>query len=160
LIYAGNTVQTTTAVATTSTDTAGEPTSANTSAKRRSPNRLQVYHARKSGKRRTQGTVALAEIRHYQQAGGLLIQKLPFQRLCREIMDKIVYEARESNRQIPTRFQTSAIMALQEAGEAPLVGLFEDVIFLAIHCKRITIQTRDLALARRIRNENRIGGAL
>jgi histone H3/H4 len=31
---------------------------------------------------------------------------------------------------------------------------------LAIHCKRITIQTRDLVLARRIRNEKRIGGAL
>jgi histone H3/H4 len=48
----------------------------------------------------------------------LLIQKLPFQWLCREIMDNIVYEARVTNRQIPTRFQTSAIMALQEAGEA------------------------------------------
>jgi histone H3/H4 len=45
-------------------------------------------------------------------------------------MDKIIYEARDSNRQIPTRLQTSAIMALQEAGEAHLVGLLEDVIFL------------------------------
>jgi histone H3 len=84
----------------------------------------------------------LAEIRHYQKAGGLLIQKLSFQRWCREIMDKIVYQARENNRQIPTRLQTSAIMALQEAGEAHLVGLFEDV---------------NLSLARRIRNESRIG---
>jgi histone H3 len=86
-------------------------------------------------KRRTQGTGALAEIRHYQRAGGLLIQKLPFQWVCREIMDEIVYEARDSNRKIRTRFQTSAIMALQEAGEAHLVGLFEDVNLLAIHCK-------------------------
>jgi histone H3 len=136
LLAAGNTVQTTTAAATTSTATAGEPTPANISAKLRSPNRLHVYHASKSGKRWTQGTVALAEIRHYQRAGGLLIQKLPFQRLCREIMDKIVYETRDSNRQIPTRFQTSAIMAFQEAREAHLVGLFEDVKLLAIHCKR------------------------
>jgi hypothetical protein len=44
-------------------------------------------------------------------------------------MDEIVYDARDSNRQIPTRFQTSAIMALQEAGEAHLVGLFEDANF-------------------------------
>jgi histone H3 len=64
------------------------------------------------------------------------------------MMDEIVYEARDSNRQIPTRFQMSAIRALQEAGEAYLVGLFEDVILLAIHCKRITIKTRDLVLAR------------
>jgi histone H3 len=102
----------------------------------------------------------LAVIRHYQRDGGLLIQKLPFKRLCREIMDRIVYDARKSNRQIPTIFQTSAIMALQEAGEAHLVGLFEDVIFFAIHCKRVTILTRDLALARRIRNEPIIGGAI
>jgi histone H3/H4 len=90
----------------------------------------------------------LAEIRHYQRAGDLLIHKLPFQRVCREIMDGIVYDARDSNRQIPTRFQTSAIMVLQEAGEAHLVGLFKDVNLLAIHCKRITIQTRDLVLVR------------
>jgi histone H3 len=135
LLAAGNTVQTTTTAATTSTATAGEPTPENTSAKRRSPNILHVYHARKSVKRRTQGTVALAEIRHYQRAGGLLIQNLPFKRLCREIMDKIVYAARDSNRQIPTRLQTSAIMALQEAGEAHLIGLFEDVNLLATRCK-------------------------
>jgi histone H3 len=63
-------------------------------------------------------------------------------------MDRIVYDARGSHRQIPTRFQTSAIRALPEAGEAHLVGLFEDVNMLAIHCKRVTILTRDLALAR------------
>jgi histone H3 len=75
-------------------------------------------------------------------------------------MDEIVYDARDSNRQISTRFQTSAILALQEAGEAHLVGLFEDVNLLAIHYKRITIQTRDLVLAGQIRNEQAIGGAL
>jgi hypothetical protein len=53
-------------------------------------------------------------------------------------MDEIVFDARDSNRQIPTRFQTSALMVLQEAGEAHLVGLFEDVNLLAIHCKQIT----------------------
>jgi histone H3/H4 len=86
-------------------------------------------------KRQTQVTGALVEIRHYQFDGGRLIQNLPFQRVCREIMDEIVYEARDSNRQIPTRFQTSAIMAVQEAGEAHLVGLFENVNLWAIHCK-------------------------
>jgi histone H3/H4 len=160
LLAARNYVQTRTAAAATNTATAGEPTPANASAKRRSPYRLHVYHARKSVKRRTQATGALAEIQHYQRADGLLIQKLPFQRVCREIMDEIVYEAGDSNRQIPTRFQTSAIMALQEAVEAHMVGLFEDVNLLAIHCKRITIQIRDLVLARRIRNEKRIGGSL
>jgi histone H3/H4 len=54
----------------------------------------------------------------------------------------------------------SAIMAMQEAGETHLVGLFEDVNVLAINCKRLTILTRDLALARRIWNEPTIGGAV
>jgi hypothetical protein len=116
LLAARNTVQTTTAAAETNTATAGGPTPANYSAKRRSPNRLCVYHVWKSAKRWTQGTGALSEIRHYQRAVGLLIQKLPFQWLCREIMYTIVYDARDSNRQIPTIFQKSAIMALQEAG--------------------------------------------
>jgi histone H3/H4 len=78
----------------------------------------------------------------------------------REILDRIVYDARDSNRQIPTRLQTSAIMAMQEAGEAHLVGLFEDVNLLAINCKRVTILNRDLSLARLIRNEPKIGGAI
>jgi histone H3/H4 len=160
MIASRNNVQTTTAEAATNTATAGGPTLENATAKRRSPNILRVHHARKSGKRQTQVTGALAEIRHYQRAGGLLIQKLPFQRVCCEVMDEIVYDARDSNRQIPARFQTSAILALQEAREAHLVGLFEDVNLLAIHCKRITIQTRDLVLARRIRNERAIGVAL
>jgi histone H3/H4 len=102
----------------------------------------------------------LSEIQHYQNDGGLLVHKFPFQRLYREIMDSIVYDARDSNRQILTRFQTSAIMALQEAGEAHLVGLFEDVNLLAIHCKRVTIITRELALSRRSRNEPTIGRAI
>jgi histone H3/H4 len=53
-------------------------------------------------------------------------------------MDKIVYDGRDSKIQIPARFQTSAIMVLQEAGDAHLVGLFEDVNLLATHCKQIT----------------------
>jgi hypothetical protein len=98
-LAAGNTIPTTTASATTGTAAPGEPTHANITAKRRSPNRLCVYYGNKGVKQRPKGTVALAQIRHYQKAGGLLIQKLPFQRLCREIMDKIVYEARDTNRQ-------------------------------------------------------------
>jgi histone H3/H4 len=75
-------------------------------------------------------------------------------------MDRILYDARQSNIQIPTIFQTSSIMALQVAGDAHLVALFEDVNLLAIHCKRVAILTRDLALARQIRKELRIRGAI
>jgi histone H3/H4 len=59
----------------------------------------------------------------------------------------------DGKRDVPPQFQSSAIMALQDATETHLVVLFEYVKLLAIHCKRVTIQIRDMALARRIRNE-------
>jgi len=90
------------------------------------------------------GTVALREIRRYQRGTELLIRKLPFQRLVREV-------AREFHAEL--RFQSSAIMALQEAAEAFLVGLFEDTNVCAIHARRVTIMPKDVQLARRIRGE-------
>jgi histone H3 len=83
------------------------------------------------------GTVALREIRRYQKSTELLIRKLPFQRLVREIAQD---------------FKT-AVLALQEASEAYLVGLFEDTNLCAIHAKRVTIMPKDIQLARRIRGE-------
>ena len=88
------------------------------------------------------GTVALREIRKYQKSTELFIRKLPFQRLVREI-------ARDFNDDL--RFQSSAVLAIQEAAEAYLVGLFEDTNLAAIHAKRVTIMPRDIELARRIR---------
>ncbi|XP_045408572.1 uncharacterized protein LOC123638789 [Lemur catta] len=72
------------------------------------------------------GTVALREIRRYQKSTELLIRKLPFQRLVREIAQDFKTDL---------RFQSSAVMALQEACEAYLVGLFEDTNLCAIHAK-------------------------
>lgn len=51
----------------------------------------------------------------------------------------------------PFRWQSQAILALQEATEAFLVHLFEDTNLCAIHAKRVTIMQKDLQLARRIR---------
>ena len=90
------------------------------------------------------GTVALREIRRYQKSTELLIRKLPFQRLVREIAQDFKTDL---------RFQASAISALQEASEAYLVGLFEDTNLCAIHAKRVTIMPKDIQLARRIRGE-------
>ncbi|KAI5432219.1 hypothetical protein KIW84_036100, partial [Lathyrus oleraceus] len=90
------------------------------------------------------GTVALREIRKYQKSTELLIRKLPFQRLVREIAQDFKTDL---------RFQSSAVSALQEAAEAYLVGLFEDTNLCAIHAKRVTIMPKDIQLARRIRGE-------
>ena len=90
------------------------------------------------------GTVAAREIRRDQKSTELLIRKLPFQRLVKEI----AHENRPD-----TRFQASAVLALQEAAEAYLVGLFEDTNLCAVHGKRVTIMEKDVLLARRIRGE-------
>ena len=97
------------------------------------------------------GTVALKQIRQYQKSTELLIRKLPFQRLVREIAcDQDVITSPLCGK---VRFQSAAIMALQEASEAYLVGLFEDSNLCAIHAKRVTIMPKDIQLARRIRGE-------
>ena len=90
------------------------------------------------------GSEALKEIRRYQKSSELLIRKFPFQRLVREIAQQL---------RPYLRFQSSAIMALQESCESYLVALFEDTNLCAIHAKRVTILPRDMLLARRIRGE-------
>lgn len=90
------------------------------------------------------GTVALREIRRYQKSSNLLIRKLPFQRLVREIAQSFKADL---------RFQSTAILALQEAAENYLVHLFDDTNLCAIHAKRVTIMPKDIQLARRIRGE-------
>ena len=90
------------------------------------------------------GTVALCEICQYQKSTELLIWKLPFQCLVREVAQDFKTEL---------RFQSGTIMALQEAAEAYLVGLFEDTNLCAIHAKRVTIMPKDIQLMRRIWGE-------
>ena len=86
----------------------------------------------------------LLEIRRLQCTTDLIIRKLPFERLVREIASKFMRDP---------RFQPSTILALQEASEAYLVKLFENTNLLAMHAKRITITKQDLRLAMRIRGD-------
>ena len=102
--------------------------------------RTQIYAGQKKRKvrRYRPGTVALREIRRYQKSLELLIRRMPFQRLVRVI-------AQVHNPYL--RFQSSAILALQESAEAYLVGLLEDSNLCAIHAKRVTIMPKDMQLA-------------
>lgn len=88
------------------------------------------------------GTVALRQIRRYQKSTDLLIRRLPFQRVVREIAQKIKPDV---------RFQSTALLTIQEAAEEYLVGLFQDTNLCAIHAKRVTIMKKDMQLALRIR---------
>lgn len=89
------------------------------------------------------GTRALREIRKYQKSTNLLIPKLPFQRLVREIVQNVFNSG--------LRFKGTAMQALQEATEAYLVSLFEDANLAAIHAKRVTVYENDIDLVTRIR---------
>lgn len=105
--------------------------------------RVENSGVKKSSRYRP-GTVALREIRKYQRSTDLLIRKLPFQKLVKDIAHSMMPDC---------RFQASSLLALQEACEAYLVGLFEDTNQCAIHARRVTIMVRDMQLARRIRGE-------
>lgn len=91
------------------------------------------------------GMKALKEIRKLQKSSDLLIPKLPFARLVRQIV--LDYQPIDQS----FRFQAEALMALQEAAESFLVHLFEDTNLCAIHARRVTIMPRDIYLARKIR---------
>ena len=90
------------------------------------------------------GTVALREIRKHQKGTDLLIRKLPFSRLVREVAQDFKPEA---------RFTSPAIQAFQEASEAYAVGLMEDSNLCAIHTKRVTIMPKDMQLVKAIRRD-------
>ena len=109
----------------------------------------KIHEARMQGRlikphRYRAGTAALKDIRRFQGSTALLIRKLPFQRVVREI-------AQDYKRDL--RFQSAAVLCLQEATEAYLVRLFDDANLCAIHARRVTIMPRDIQLARRIRGE-------
>ncbi|CAM9023745.1 unnamed protein product [Wickerhamomyces anomalus] len=81
----------------------------------------------------------------FKKSTDLLIAKLPFARVVREVAMQYV------GTELAIRWQSVAILALQEAAEAFLVSLFEDTNLLALHAKRVTIMQKDIQLARRIR---------
>ena len=111
----------------------------------RTKNGLKMGYQEKGGLRKPRhyrpGTVTLRQIRKYQKSTDLLIRKLPFQRLVREVAQQI---------DDTLRFQSTVILALQEASESFLVTMFEDVNVCVIHAGRVTIQPKDIKLWNRM----------
>ncbi|KAB5592101.1 histone H3 [Ceratobasidium theobromae] len=129
------------------------PRKSNASTAGPSKSRARQDEDEEAGKKKRRfrpGVVALREIRRYQKSTDLLIAKLPFSRVVREVAEDMTTQ---SGGGYPSglRWQSSALLALQEATEAYLVHLFEDTNLCAIHAKRVTIMQRDIQLARRIR---------
>lgn len=94
-----------------------------------------------------QGTVALRQIRRYQKSHELLLRRLPFIRLVREIAQE------EDDNQLGLRFQKDALETLQHATENVLISILKDTNLIAVTMKKKTINLRYLKLAKRIRND-------
>ena len=104
--------------------------------------RVNPHTGWKERVKRKPGMIALSEIRHYQKSTVLLIRKLPFSRLIREIAQDF-----KAN----LRFTADAIYTLQNAAEIYLVNLFEDTQLAAIHGKRVTTMPVDMQLVCKLR---------
>ncbi|KAJ1360854.1 histone H3.1 [Parelaphostrongylus tenuis] len=97
------------------------------------------------------GVKALREVRHLQRTTGLIILRLPFQRVVRDVTREVL---KMRNMKGEFTWQANALLALQEATEVYLACLFEDTNLAAIHARRITIMPKDMQLVRRLRGEN------
>ena len=91
------------------------------------------------------GTQALREIRKYQKSTDLLIRKIPFQRLVREVCRGF-----EKTLGYQLRFQSTALLALQEGSEAYLVNMFSQCNDICLHGNRVTLQVKDIRLWKRL----------
>ena len=100
----------------------------------------------KKPRRYRPGTVALREIIRYQKSTELLIRKLPFQRLLREISQQVCLDKGITN----VKYQSTAILALQEAAEDFLVRMFSQVNDIAICGKLVVIQDKHVQSWRRL----------
>ena len=104
--------------------------------------------ARRRPHRYRPGTVALREIRRYQKTTDLLIRKLPFQRLVREIAQDMKIFKKDT-----ARWCGAALLALHESAEAYLVRYLEDSNLAAIHAKRVTIMPKDMQLVKSVNRD-------
>jgi len=94
-----------------------------------------------------QGTVALRQIRKYQKSHELLLRKLPFIRLVREIAQE------ENEDREGLRFQKDALETLQHATENVLISILKDTNLITVAMKKKTISLKYLRLAKKIRND-------
>ena len=100
----------------------------------------EVTHKRRA----RPGVKALREIKQYQRSTDTIVPRAPLQRIVKDITSKYMPEARYSH---------GALEAVHQCLESYMVALFEDTGLCAVHAKRMTIMTRDMKLARRIRGE-------
>jgi histone H3/H4 len=96
------------------------------------------------------GTVALRNIRKQQMRTDLIISKIGFRRIMKMQADNLTTQSDFPN---GLRMQLAGRIACQTAIESQLIKILEKANLLAIHAKRITVQPKDIQMARRINDE-------
>lgn len=99
------------------------------------------------------GTVALRNIRKYQKTTNLLLPKLTFQRLVREIVTATSSGRALEYKGEKIRYEEDFFIALQTLCENYLIELFKDANLVAINSDRLTVSPKDINLVRRIKGE-------
>ena len=93
------------------------------------------------------GTVALREIRRYQQSTEPLIRLAPFVRLVRKLAQEQC-DSLHLSMKSDLRFQRNALQLLREAAEMFVINTLHYTQLVAIRCKRCTIMQPDMQLVR------------
>lgn len=88
----------------------------------------------------------MREIHKQQTSTNMIIPRAPFVRILKEVCQEVSGES--------FRWTSDAVTVLQAASEDYIIGLFEDSFLCSVHCKRMTLMSKDLQLARRIRGLN------
>ena len=106
------------------------------------------------------GTVALREIHRYQKSTNLLLPKVSFQRLLRDVTIDTVDQLKKMYTKLkdPSRMTVATVQCLQAASEAIITKTLEDANLCAIHTKRVTVQPKDLELAHRLMQKPSLSG--
>jgi histone H3/H4 len=91
------------------------------------------------------GTVALRNIKKQQRSVDLQIQRAPFVRACREIIEKEFKQTTGSAKD-SVRFSANFLTPFQSYVEGKVVEWFHAANMLAIHSQRQTLQPKDLDL--------------
>lgn len=100
---------------------------------------------RKFKDRKAEDQEAAREIKLFQHSSDLLIKKIPFAKIVKSVVEEL-YDGK-----VEQPWQSTALLALQEATESYLVGLLQHANLCGLHAKRVTLQPSDIQLARRIR---------
>lgn len=108
----------------------------------------EISNAVKIRKTKYRGNQAQKEVEYYQRTTNLLIKKIPFARVIRQIVIEMWGGEKE------LYWKSTALLALQEAAEWFLICLFQDANLCARHAKRVTVMNEDLALVRRLRERH------